>query len=139
LAKITKKQSIKRSRPVGIAILAILEILGGILVILFGALSGTILSSIATAPNMAMLGPVAGVIGIAFVILGVIALVNGYGLWTGMKWAWWLTVVIAVISVIVNLLSLVHANFGALGGIIVEAIILYYMTRPNVKAYFGVK
>jgi hypothetical protein len=55
----------------------------------------------------------------------------------GMSWAWTLTVVLSVISIVLNAVSLVSGNFGGIINIIISGIVLYYLYRPHVKAYFG--
>jgi uncharacterized membrane protein (DUF2068 family) len=77
-----------------------------------------------------------GIGGILFA-LGIFSFIVAYGLWTGKGWAWTLTVVLAIISIALNAVSLASANFGAIISIIIDGIILYYVYRPHVKAYFG--
>jgi hypothetical protein len=49
--------------------------------------------------------------------------------------------VLSIIGVVVNVISLVTANMGAitgtLVGITINAIVLYYLSRRNVRQYFG--
>jgi membrane protein implicated in regulation of membrane protease activity len=50
-------------------------------------------------------------------------------------------VVLSIIGVIVNVVSLATANMGAitgaLVGIAINAIVLYYLSRRKVRQYFG--
>ena len=142
LAKITnknKKPIAKPKRPLGVTVLAILAVLGGILLLFSGIGIGSSPTLFTSMPNMAYLAPIAADLGIVFIILGLIALVSAYGLWTGKKWGWWITIIISALGVLLNLISLVSGSYGAIVGIIIEVVILYYMTRPYVKAYFGIK
>jgi uncharacterized membrane protein HdeD (DUF308 family) len=109
----------QRHRPLGITIIAILAIIAGISSIAVGV------------PLLAVL------IGIGFVILGIVYLAVAYGLWKGKKWAWTITLIVSVISIIIGIASLATGNVGAIIQIIISAIIIYYLYRPNVKAYFG--
>ena len=85
------------------------------------------------------LGIVSLIIGIGFLLLalGIAYLVMAYGLWNGRGWAWTITLILTVIGIIVGIGSLVTGNGGAVIGIIIQAIVIYYLYRPNVKAYFG--
>ena len=48
---------------------------------------------------------------------------------------------LSIIGVVVNVISLVTTNMGAitgaLVGIAINAIVLYYLSRRNVRQYFG--
>jgi multisubunit Na+/H+ antiporter MnhB subunit len=62
-------------------------------------------------------------IGIAFggviLAIAIASFVVAYGLLKGLGWAWTVTVILSIISIIIS------------------GIILYYLYRPHVKAYFG--
>ncbi len=105
-----------RERPTGVSILAILHVLGG----LFSLLVLTAL------PSVSYLAQILGTIGTAIVLAEAIgSFVVAYGLWNGMKWAW----IGAIIFAIIGLLSL-----GL--GTIVSILILFYLFKKEVKAYF---
>lgn len=82
-----------------------------------------------------------GVVGIALggviIALGIFSFIVAYGLWKGLGWAWTLTIVLSVISIALNAVSLVSGNFGGIINVIISAVVLYYLYRPHVKAYFG--
>jgi hypothetical protein len=99
------------SRPTGITILAILAALGGLALIVFGAVT-------------AFTG-----IGLIFVVIGLIEFGVAYGYWTGASWGWYL----GIIGAILDILSIVTLNVVAL---LIGIIMLYYLTRPNVKVWF---
>ncbi|MEI7433381.1 MAG: hypothetical protein WCJ93_03925 [Methanomicrobiales archaeon] len=56
-----------------------------------------------------------------------------------MAWPWVCTVevIFSAVSIIIGIFNLFSAGAGALFGIIIAAIILYYLFQPQVKAYFG--
>jgi uncharacterized membrane protein len=60
-----------------------------------------------------------------------------YGLWKGKRWAWTLTLILSGIGIIVGIGSIVVGNLGSIFHIIINAIIIYYLYRPNVKAFFN--
>ena len=130
-------------RPTGVTVLAILDIVGGALLLLLG-LTLTVLGPTVLLPFLlkahARLPPAfvaaIGILGLIFIVPGIISIVIGWGLLKGKGWSWWLTVIFAVLGIIGSAINLVIGNIGGIVGLIIEGIILYYMTRPHVKEYF---
>jgi hypothetical protein len=124
-----------RSRPLGVTIVAILMAIEGVILIgggIGGIVAGGILSS--------EFGVVGGLIiasSSVALALGIAALVIAWGLITGKGWAWIITIIISIIMVIVNIIQLVNGRYEHIIGLIINGVILYYMYRPQVKAYFG--
>jgi len=116
----------KPSRPIGVAILAILTILfgiiglvGGLLVLLGGALLATI------APEF---GSLFLIIGGLLALFSLLAIVSGVGLWRLRPWAWWLTVIVGVLSIVFNIGSFAVFPLGGFPyGIVLWLIILIYL------------
>ena len=55
-----------------------------------------------------------------------------------MGWAWILSLVLAGLGILFSLISLVfRGGVWGLVTLIIDAIIVYYLTRPNVRAFFG--
>ena len=124
-------------RPTGVTIIAILDVLGGLffcviggLLLLAAALLGNVISEYLPAY---ITGGVIGAIGGFMMIIGVINFVIAYGFWNGRGWAWTLGAIFSVLSIIIGIISLP----GGIPGIIIYAIVLYYLTRPYVKRFFG--
>lgn len=115
----------QRSRPFGVTLIAILAVLGGI---------GSFLSGLAVIAIIPLLGIILGGI---LIVIGLAYFGVAYGLWKGFSWAWIITLIVSVIGIIVGLGSLAVGNMGAIFHVIVNAIVIYYLYRPNVKAYFG--
>lgn len=115
----------QRSRPFGVTLIAILAVLGGI---------GSFLSGLAVIAILPLLGIILGGI---LIVIGLAYFAVAYGLWKGLNWAWVITLIVSVIGIIVGLVSLAVGNMGAIFHVIVNAIVIYYLYRPNVKAYFG--
>jgi hypothetical protein len=82
-----------------------------------------------------------GGIGIAIggilLALAIVSFVVAYGLLKGLGWAWTVTVILSIISIVLNALSIAAGNISSIISIIISGIILYYLYRPHVKAYFG--
>ena len=151
-------------RPIGVTIIAILMIIGGVLLLIGGigflfiaplisqlsftnisnstngTLSVNLNGTSVAIPNNAAFIAFAGVLGIiggVLVALGIASLIVSWGLLKGKGWAWIVTIIITIISVVFNIISLVTGNFGSIVGLIINGVIIYYLYRPNVKAYFG--
>ncbi|HJU33913.1 MAG TPA: hypothetical protein VJ695_02200 [Nitrososphaera sp.] len=109
----------QKHRPLGVTLIAILTIIGGIIFLA----SGLVLL----------------IIGIGFILLalGIAYLVMAYGLWKGKSWAWTITLILSAIGIIVAIVSIAAGNAAAIVNIIIHGIVIYYLYRSNVKAFFG--
>lgn len=115
-------------------------VIAGISLVTLGALlpattlmTGNSLSGI----PVAFVGAGSVAVGAVVLALGVASFVVAYGLIKGFGWAWSLTVGLSIASIVLNAISVAGGNFGGIISIIISAVILYYMYRPHVKAYFG--
>ena len=68
---------------------------------------------------------------LALVVAGLIA--AGVGLLQGRQWGWYLAVVVVGLTVILDLLR------GNLIGLLIDALIIFLLTRPATRAKFGVR
>ncbi|MGI0033052.1 MAG: hypothetical protein ACRD97_07265 [Nitrososphaeraceae archaeon] len=84
------------------------------------------------------------------IILGLIAFPATYGLWTAKQWAWSFALVLNIGSIlwsaaqeymILTTISNARITTGSFYGTIVFTVvslaIIYYLTRPNIKAFYG--
>ena len=137
-----------KSRPTGVTIIAVLNIISGIIMLIGGfglAAISSILPTMTTIdPNASgqmalagLLGPAGVALGGILIILGIISFIVAWGLLKGKGWAWSLTMILSIISIIISIVSLVGGNFGGVANIIISGIIIYYLFRPHVKAFFG--
>jgi hypothetical protein len=126
------------SRPAGVTILAILEILIGTAGLLISlAIIG--LSALATA--IPAIGSIVGTIGL---VIGGIALffsivwfATGIGFLHGRGWAWTLGMVFSVLSLLGAIVALSTGLItGAVAGIFFWSLMIYYLTRNHVKVFF---
>ena len=73
--------------------------------------------------------------------LGVAYLVMAFGLWKGKGWAWTISTIVLFIGIVIDMISLPRRSVGdivsSIVSIAINAVILYYLFRPHVKAYFG--
>ncbi len=108
-----------QSRPIGVAILAILIILVGA-ILLLGAIGFLFLTGFAAIRGLPTFFGVAGAtLGIIVLILALLFIGVGLGLWHLRSWAWWLAMIVLFIDII-----------GSLGdpvGIVIPLILLIYL------------
>lgn len=142
-------QPAPKSRPTGVTIIAILNIIGGIIMLIVGLLAVAAGSIIPSLPPSAFEGsdmsgvPVGFIgggaiaVGAFLIALGIVSFIVAYGLMKGLSWAWTVTIILSIISIVSNAISIASGNFGGIVSIIISGIILYYLYRPHVKAYFG--
>ena len=129
-----------RHRPTGLTILAVLFVIAGAITLLGGIT--TLETAIAQASGPILTDLEVLFIPLAVEILCIASFVVALGLFTGRSWwVWLVAVVLSTIGLVVNVISLVIPNMftmaGALVGIAINAIILYYLSRRNVRQYFG--
>jgi hypothetical protein len=129
----------KPSRPAGITVLAILEILIGIVglvaslaIIGFSALFSTL-------PRVGfLLGTIGLVIGGVVLLFSLIWLATGLGFLHGRGWSWTLGMIFSILSLLGAFAALIIGLItGGVGGLIFWGLMLYYLTRTHVKAFFG--
>jgi len=119
-------------RPVGITIMAILEILGGILyfftgiLMLFSTLFG------AEIPFNDIFFGLGSAFGGILLILGALGLLIAYGLFKGIPWSRNLALILSFLGIILNIGSFPISIIS----IAIDLLIIYYLTRPHVKAFF---
>ncbi len=125
-------------RPTGVVVLVVLQIIGALFTLIAGmgimfagmALQSTYRSSLYRTTTT--YGPDPGLLtffGFVLFIVGLFEFVLAWGLWAGRSWARTTSMVLAVIGAVIGVVTII--------GTIFYAILLYYLTRPHVKAFFG--
>jgi hypothetical protein len=84
-----------------------------------------------------LLGGIGIAIGGVLLAIAIASFVVAYGLLKGLGWAWTVTIILSIISIVFNAISIATGNISAIISIIISGIILYYLYRPHVKAFFG--
>ena len=108
-----------RSRPLGVTIIAIIVAIVGIFDIIAGILS------------------LIAIIGIFPLILGILALILAWGLWNLRTWAFWATVILAVLNIINDIFDITKSQGSHFVSILLWVIVLVYMLADrNVRAAF---
>jgi hypothetical protein len=138
----------------GVTILAILDILYGIL-LLIGSLAFVAVAFLFGSQEFIdMLGQnnvpqwlidagsvFFGVLGVVLLVMAIVAFLLAWGFLKGKRWAWWLGVIFAVLNILGSIVSAVGT--GTLSGvatlgisILIPVIILIYLLLPTTKAWF---
>lgn len=71
-------------------------------------------------------------IGLVVLILAVIGFIMTWDLWSGKPWARTISMVLAVISILTGVFSLP----GSLVSVLINIALLYYLTRPHIRAFY---
>jgi len=130
------------NRPLGVTLLAILHVLQAIVAFVVGfalvAVGAFLPRFLFRMPRLFRYTGLVEVIGGIVIIVALLYLLLSYGLWSGKAWAWTVSLIFAGLGVILSLIALiVRGGLGAVVGLILDVMIIYYLTRINVKAFFG--
>ncbi len=152
-------------RPLGVSILAILYFIGGVLSLVQGlfVLAGGAALLIGKAFSPLALGSNITVAGLIAVIIAIVDLALGYGLWTGKEWARIIIIIFCILGILASLVLIALGALSFTGGfaiarmipvlvfvkifaalplvmglitLVIDVLIVYYLTRPHVKAFF---
>jgi uncharacterized membrane protein len=139
-----------RKRPTGVTILAILEILGGILelVLALGFFAIAVLINVAdvraqigtSVPDWVLNNAPLffGALGVFFLIMAVVSLLLAWAFLKGKNWARILAIIFLVLSIIGNVIGIIGgvSIVTVVISILLPLIIVWYLFRPNVKQWF---
>src|ERR671931_1046537 len=141
----------------------ILLLLSGVSLLVIGTLislspSGTISTNTTYShPIAKVFGIISAAIGSVLLVIGIGYIVMFYGLLKGKRWAWTITIILLLIGIAIQIIStatgsLLNASLsgsssntnsvisgiaGSIIGIAINIVIIYYLYRPHVKAFFG--
>lgn len=144
----------EKKRPTGVTILAILQIIGAIILLIgaigmfaVGALTGIDEVKDAIGEEVPSwfvdnAGMFFGAMGVIFLIFAIVCFGLGYGYLKGIGLAWTLGIIFAVLSIIGEIINPIidrslDTLVSSIIGIIIPLIIIYYLTRPQIKEFFG--
>jgi hypothetical protein len=128
----------KPPRPIGITLLAIIQILIGVLGLLASLAIIGVAALFSTLPTVGtLLGTVGVVIGGVFAFFSLIWLATGIGFLHGKGWAWTLGMIFTVLSILgaayVAFIGIYQAGYA----LVFWIIMIIYLTRHHVKVFFG--
>ena len=87
------------SRPIGVAILAILVVLVGV-IFLVAAIGVLLLTGFVALTGLLPFGFLGSILGIILLIFALLWIAVGLGLWHLRSWAWWLAVIVMIFTII---------------------------------------
>jgi len=127
------------TRPTSVTVLVALQILVGVLALLSGAAALFVRILLPEAfPQIRPFHATLFVAGVVFVVFAVLDFVVAYGLWTGKKWGWVLSLVLSILGVISAVFSLfLRPRVGQFLALLIDLAIILYLMQPRVQAYFG--
>ena len=124
-----------KNRPAGIAILAVVAAMLGVLALLAAGAWWNASEGLAWLPRIH-----GGEKLIALVLLaaGLSELVFAYGAWALRPWAWTLGVVLEIVVIVLALLQLGRLEpVRHIVTIVIAGVVLWYLATPRVRAAFG--
>jgi hypothetical protein len=85
----------------------------------------------------AQLMPLGRILALPFILLALVALIAGIGWFKRRRWAWMVGVLGIAMNCVGDLINMAVGEFwkGA-AGVVIAGLLLIYMTRKNVRAYF---
>lgn len=133
------KERTTPARPSGIGVLTAFTVIAGIVDLLAGALflayATVSLSILYVIFAGAGPGVLFSILSFGCFIFGMVTFILAYGLWNGRSWAWIWTLIFSIVGLIISIIG-ITVGVGIIG-IVIYAIIIYYLTRARVKAFFG--
>ena len=146
----------KPRRPTGVTILGVLAILGGIALLVGGVAAiglglvigtyagSTFTNALSNAGYSGLASVGAGTLAVILLALGAVILVLGIlyfavgiGYFGGKGWAWTVGIVVTAISIVLDIVQIAFGAVSNVFGLVIGLLIIYYLTRPHVKAFFG--
>lgn len=123
--------------PTGITVLGMLQIILGIVLAVFAVMIMVMSSMVG---GYSYFGDVTSIVGGAItavlVVLAAFSFLIASALFSGKKWGRTIVIVFSIVNIVMDASSMMVGNVFGIGGIILNGIVLYYMWRPNVIAYF---
>ena len=119
----------ERKRPIGVSVLAILNVVGSLLLMLAAFGAGGIFSE----------AEAAGAAGAFLGLLAVASLIVAIGLWRLRNWARITAIILYILSAILGLVSIAQGDIGGLIQLIVAGNIAAYLCRGHVREAFSLQ
>ena len=61
----------------------------------------------------------------------------GIGYFGGKGWAWTVGIIVTAISIVLDIVQIAFGAYSNAFGLVIGLLIIYYLTRPHVKVFFG--
>jgi hypothetical protein len=132
------------ARPTGVTVIGVLDFIGAgflflaaLLFLVGGAALAAIFNAVFPTWLQGLIGALAIVLAVLLAAIAVLYLLMGMALMKGKPWAWTVQIVLSALAALNSLLTLLSRNFGAVIGLAIQVLIIWYFFTPPVKAYFG--
>lgn len=130
--------------PIGVTILAVLQLISGIFTTLGGLyiliFRTAIFQRVSELENVPQAHKFITAFGVFLLIAGLIGLLIAYGLFSLKDWAWLTALILNCLSILSSLLAVLfnqNRKSGDIIGLVITGVIVYYLLRPEVKRAFG--
>ncbi len=140
-------KSKRNESPIGIKIISTYYIIISVLTVLFGLITvfvpSTILNYVLTsAPELLELDSAAAhsaivITGIVFLVIGVIGIVLGAGLFKLKSWARWILIFLSLLGIFTAITWLISGQWSSVVGLLINCIIFWYLafSKPAKKCF----
>ena len=118
----------KKKTPFGIVIITILTVISGLILFAMSSVSLMILSPLSPLRLMGSM---------FLLILGTASIIVSFGLYKGKGWSWTLLLILSGFGAAGYLLNIVNGQVFSVIGLVFNAIIIYYLYKPNIRKFFG--
>jgi len=123
--------------PTGITVLGILQIILGIILVVFAVMVMVMSSMMGDYSYFGdMTSIVGGAVTAVLIVLAAFSFLIASALFSGKKWGRTIVIIFSLVNIVMDAASMMVGNVFGIGGIILNGIVLYYMWRPHVIAYF---
>jgi uncharacterized membrane protein len=126
------------TRPLGITILGILHLIGGAISTIMAVFGVVMLGISGSIGDFGIFSAALG--GIFLIMFGILAAIEfaiAGALFSGKPWGRMIVIILSIIGAIIGLASIVGNPFSILS-VVLDGVVLWYMWRPHVIAYFGI-
>ncbi|QLH09027.1 zinc ribbon domain-containing protein [Candidatus Nitrosotenuis sp. DW1] len=131
-------QTPKTGTPTGITVLGMLQIILGIILVVFAVMVMVMSSMMGNYSYFgSMTSIVGGAVTIVLIVLAAFSFLIASALFSGKKWGRTIVIVFSIVNLAMDAASMMVGNVFGIVGMILNGIVLYYMWRPHVIAYFA--
>lgn len=125
--------------PMGVTILAYLGAFVALACVLLGVAALTVgPAGDAIRAGVPVLGPLTGVwVGVTLLLFGALVALTAWGLLRKRSWAWVLAIVLVALSAAGDLERVARRDANGLAGLLVVGALVWYLFRPEVRAWFN--
>jgi hypothetical protein len=75
--------------------------------------------------------------GSVLLAIGIASFIVAYGLFYGRNWAWSGAMALSVIGIVIPIMNIIVGYWPSIFTLILSLIVIYYLTRAEVRLYFG--